>query len=393
MQFTVIPDKGSQCWSRLNIDAIFDKYLCQSATENNTINLELPIQALSRALKTVSNATDVWIRLTKKDNVPILALTIHTSTTVKNNSVVTAERISDEYGDFDLDIDLNDPAWGGVSLTDTRERQTVITQDVPVKVLHPQQVGGLHEPRLREPDVHIYMPNLAQLKSISEKFTKLAIATSASSVGKNAPRLEMSANMHGSLKLAIKTDALSIMSHWNNLVNPELDPTQVEGGSQGVREHPSTRMKELGGPNGENEAGWAKVRIDAKDWSRVLSVGRVSSRVVGALVDETALVMYCWIGGPDDEEESCLTVSVMSNIPNHTDVLIVLHKQFQYMNKAADEHIYRDQWRHDEKHGQFELSITTRNHQYLQRALTTSITDAHERVEAPIMLFQIQVKV
>lgn len=118
--------------------------------------------------------------------------------------------------------------------------------------------------------------------------------------------------MHGSLKLAIKTDSMSIMSHWNNLVNPELDPTQVEGGSQGVRDHPSTRMKELGGPNGELEAGWARVRIDAKDWSKVLSVGRVSSRVVGAVVDETALVMYCWIGGPDDDEESCLTVSMRS---------------------------------------------------------------------------------
>lgn len=312
VQFTVIPDKGSQCWSKLQIDTIFDKYICQSASDKNTINLELPLQALSRALKSAHSATDVWIKLTKKDNVPMLSLTIHSSTYVASNSVVTAERINDEYGDFDLDIDLNDPACGGSGFQQHRERQTVVTQDIPVKVLHPTDVGGLHEPRLREPDVHIYMPNLAQLKSISERFAKLAMSTSVSTANKNAPRLEMSANMHGALKLAIKTDALSIASHWTNLVNPELDATQFEGGEQAIRDHPSTRMRELGGPDGQNEAGWAKVRIDAKDWSRVLSVGRVSSRVVGCLLDDTALVMYCWIGGPDDDEESCLTVSLTS---------------------------------------------------------------------------------
>ena len=30
----------------------------------------------------------------------------------------------------------------------------------------------------------------------------------------------------------------------------------------------------------DEEAGWAKVRIDGKDWGRVLSVGRLSPKVV-----------------------------------------------------------------------------------------------------------------
>lgn len=230
------------------------------------------------------------------------------------NSVVKATKLDDdEFGDFDLDVDLNDPDFGGAGLTSTRERQTVITQDIPVKVLPMQAVEGLHEPRLREPDVHIYMPNLAQLKSISERFTKLATtSTSSSSATKTAPRLEMSANMSGSLRLAVKTDALTIASHWTNLTNPDLDPTQFEGGSQAVRDHPSMRMRELGGLTGEDEAGYATVRIDAKDWSRVLSVGRVSSRVIGCLLHDLALVMYCWIGGAEEEEESCLTYFISS---------------------------------------------------------------------------------
>ena len=137
-----------------------------------------------------------------------------------------------------------------------------------------QVVEGLHEPRTQEPDVNIYLPSLQQVKSISERFTRLALATKAGLGPGVAPRLELSANMHGSLKIAIRTDALSISSVWTGLVNPELDPANVEGGSQGIRDHPSTRMKALG------EDHWATVRVDAKDFARVLSVGRLGARVI-----------------------------------------------------------------------------------------------------------------
>ncbi|KAK4933915.1 Checkpoint protein hus1, partial [Elasticomyces elasticus] len=232
VQFTVIPDKGSQCWCKLNIDTIFEKYTIQSASEKNTINLELPLPALSRALKSAAGSHDVMIRLTKKDNVPILCLTIMNETRASFQFVVKAQRDEDEFGDFDIDVDLNDPEFGGAGAESFRDRNTVITQDIPVKVLPMQSVSTLHEPRLREPDVHIYMPNLAQLKGISEKFTKLAISTATGSITKSAPRLEMCANMHGQLKLGVKTDALSISSHWTGLVNPELDAAQFDGGSQ-----------------------------------------------------------------------------------------------------------------------------------------------------------------
>lgn len=86
--------------------------------------------------------------------------------------------------------------------------------------------------------------------------------------------------MHGSLKIAIKTDALAISSVWTGLTNPELDPSVVQGGSQGIRDHPSTRMRVLGGEHGDLEEGWARVKIDGKDWGKVLSVGRLGGRVI-----------------------------------------------------------------------------------------------------------------
>ena len=89
--------------------------------------------------------------------------------------------------------------------------------------------------------------------------------------------------MHGELRLGIKTDALQCESKWAGLTNPELDPGQVEGGVEGVREHPSTRMKER-----EGEEGWAVVRIDGRDWGRVLSVGRLGGRVIACEF------LWCW---------------------------------------------------------------------------------------------------
>ena len=162
-----------------------------------------------------------------------------------------------------------------------RERETVITQEIPVRVLHPSVVDGLHEPRCREPDVHIILPSLIQLKSISERFTKLAMDTAKAgplTSSASGPKLELSANMHGSLKLAIATDALRISSVWTALVNPPLDPAQLS--QTELDQLPSERMRALGENSGDGEEGWAKVMIDGKDWGRVLSVGRLSPKVV-----------------------------------------------------------------------------------------------------------------
>lgn len=311
VRFTVIPEKGSQVWSVLKIETVFDTYICVSASPQNTINLEVPIQALQRALKSALGATSAQIRLTKKDNVPLLSLTIVTNSFSGGSRLVAtptthiASGVDEEYGEFDFSLDLNE----GGSMGPARERETVITQDIPVKVLPMQAVEQLLEPRTQEPDVHIYLPNLAQLKSISERFTRLALNTRTGSASGSAPRLELSANMHGSLKIAVKTDALSISSVWTGLANPELDPSHYEDGSQGIQNHPSTKMRELGGPDGQNPAGWSRVRIDGKDWSKVLSVGRLSARVIACFMNDAGLILYVYLPSEEDAaEESCLTV-------------------------------------------------------------------------------------
>jgi HUS1 checkpoint protein len=211
---------------------------------------------------------------------PLLALTIATTSSSNSYSAISsAGNNDDEFG-----ADFDNPFGSG-------SRETIITQEVPVRVLGPDTVAGLHEPNVREGDVHIILPPLMQLKSISDRFTKLALAGAKSATTRT--RLEVAANMHGCLKMSIKTDAMNISSVWTDLSNPDLDPTQITGGEIGVAEHPSTRMKLLGSADGRSEEGWASVRIDGKDWGKVMSVGRLGGRVIACKC--THLRSMLWI--------------------------------------------------------------------------------------------------
>ncbi|KAF2491817.1 Hus1-like protein [Lophium mytilinum] len=306
--FTIIPEQGTQVWAVLSIDSIFEVYNIQSAA-NNVVNLEVPLAPLTTALRSALQATSASIRLTKKDNIPLLALTIVTNSSINPRGAISTTGNSQEDSAFGNGYE--ESAFG-------RERETIVTQEIPVKVLSADSVSGLHEPRCREPDVHIMLPPLAQIKGISDRFTKLASGGAKPGAGMtaaNAPRsrLELSANMHGCLKLSIRTDAMNISSVWTGLTNPELDPSQVQGGEEGIAEHPSTRMKALGSADGRSDQGWATVRIDGRDWGKVMSVGRLGGRVIACFCHEHALILYVYLPNDNEgEDESVLTYYMSS---------------------------------------------------------------------------------
>lgn len=339
VRFTVIPEQGTQVWAVLSIDAIFDTYTIQSAAPNNTINLEVPLAPLQRALKSAQNAIAANIRLTKKDNIPLLSLTITTQTiggSISSNQGLHNSGTEDGAAGSQAFREEHDGYLGGKT-----DRETVITQDVPVRVLAPASVEGLHEPRCREPDVHIVLPNLLQLKSISDRFTKLALSTKSG--GKtgfggiaSGPKLELSGNMHGCLRLALNTDAMRINSLWTGLENPELDPSQVADGEEGLANHPSTRMKALGDAAGQSDQGWATVRIEGRDWGRVLSVGRLGGRVIACFCDEHALILYVFLNSNEPGAgESVLTVSRPSPMKEMSTHLTIGGLQYYISSYAA----------------------------------------------------------
>ncbi|KAI1822921.1 checkpoint protein Hus1/Mec3 [Xylaria intraflava] len=317
VRFTVIPDTGSQVWASLSIDFIFDKWTIQSAEPNNTINLELPLLPLQRALKSATNAVSASLRLTKKEGVPILSMTITTSTPPANQGAVrfNPNSVSRAPGNDPYDDDDGIFAPEPLETNLQREREKVITQDIPVRVLHPETVESIMQPRVREPDVHIQLPPLLQLKAISDRFTKLAVASSSGSASAVNPKLELSANMHGDLRLRLDTDSLDVESRWRGLENPELDPSQLPCA---IEDHPSTRFKNAG------PGKWATVRVDGRDWSRVLSVGRLDGRVIACFADDHALILYVYIPHHDDPQadDSVITVRFLSPSPERLDSLV-----------------------------------------------------------------------
>lgn len=287
--------------SVLSIDSIFEDYTIASQAENNTINLELPLLPLQRALKSALSAISASLRLTKADGVPVLCLTVTTNHTAASLTGRAANAhgigsvppdvlfggMDDEYfREESLEPNLLAGGRFGGGLNGGEQRETTVVHNIPIRVLSQASVEQIHQPKVREPDAHVLLPPLLQLKSISDRFTKLALATASGASASAAtiagsglsnahvPKLELSANMHGNLKLSIRTDALDICSSWTGLTNPALEPDQVDGGEEGVRNHPSTVLQERG-PDA-----WATVRIDGRDWGRVLSVGRMGGRVI-----------------------------------------------------------------------------------------------------------------
>jgi HUS1 checkpoint protein len=234
---------------------------------------------------------------------------------------------SDPFGDNAFREESLDANMGG-------DRETIVTQNIQIRVLTADSVEEIHEPRVREPDAHIILPSLIQLKAISDRFTKLSMATAtggARSSSASAPKLELAANMHGSLKLSISTDALNISSVWTGLNNPELDPKQVEDSEGGLEGHPSTKLR-AAGPDA-----WSTVRIDGRDWSKVLSVGRLGGRVIACkfvvlgrimlisigFANEHALILYVYLSNYDGGgDESVLTVSFFIDV---LQIVLTLH--------------------------------------------------------------------
>ena len=216
---------------------------------------------------------------------PLLSLTIATNNlnTSRPTISTTSTNLNSDEDSFPLETTESEAfAEPEVQHFFPHDRETTITQELPVIVLAPASVASIHEPQCPQPDVHVMLPPLLQLKAISERFTKLALSTSstasnnlASELSPSYSRLILSANAHGVLRIGVDTAALKIESKWEGLVNPELDPEQIEGGEEGVRGHASTRMKEKQG-----DEAWSVVRVEGRDWNRVLGVGRMGGRVI-----------------------------------------------------------------------------------------------------------------
>ncbi|RPB16206.1 Hus1-like protein [Morchella conica CCBAS932] len=136
IHFTLMQEPTVQVFATLSKETLFSTYRIASAS-SNTINLEVPLPILLRALRSCASSPTATLRLTKRaaDNVPILCITVST----------------------------------------TPSSSTLVTQEVPVRVLAPATVAGLCEPEVPPPQVSVVLPGLAAVRGVVERMNRLGV--------------------------------------------------------------------------------------------------------------------------------------------------------------------------------------------------------------------------
>ncbi|KAJ3289563.1 hypothetical protein HK104_007379 [Borealophlyctis nickersoniae] len=225
-------------------DRIFEAYHIESAAENNSIWMELSGELFVRALKSSQQASDVTMKLTKKQNLPTLSFSI-----------------------------TNQSRSG---------KPVLLVQDVPIRVLSVREAEELKEPVIVDYQVHILLPQLHHVRTITERMK--AIGT----------HLLVSANMSGEFTLKVETDAVKVETFFKNLINPELDPSQVD-----VSEQPSMNR---------NPHTFAEVRVDVRDFAKFLHSSVINPRnVVCCIIEGIGLMLYVYLGEGTDGDDGAFT--------------------------------------------------------------------------------------
>ncbi|KAI9355022.1 checkpoint protein Hus1/Mec3 [Zopfochytrium polystomum] len=173
IQFIIAnPDQGLQTYSQINLSHVFDEYRIESLNQNQIL-LEVPGEHWVRSLRSAQQTSDTMMKLTKKNGLPILSLSITTNSRT------------------------------GKSM--------YLIQDIPVRVLTQDQAQDLREPKVPEPEVNIIMPSLLSVRNIVDRMKALS------------NDLTVSANNSGEFTLRAETDLVSVETFYKDLINPEIE--------------------------------------------------------------------------------------------------------------------------------------------------------------------------
>ncbi|KAJ2655321.1 Checkpoint protein hus1 [Coemansia sp. RSA 1199] len=229
---------GLQMWSDVDPRALFSSYRVESL-HNNEIHLELHIDNLQRALRSAHNSQTATLKLTKKQNLPVLSLSVQSMSSTGHT--------------------------------------TLVCQDVPVRVMTPEQVQAMREPEVPDAHVHIMMPELSTVRSVVERMRLLG------------DRVSVAANGEGQLTLRVASDRVDITTYWRGLANMTYDSTN----------------EQVARPAHE----FSVATVDMRNFTRFLHSYHVAPKnVICAILEHHALVFYVYIGsanGSDIDEQSC----------------------------------------------------------------------------------------
>ncbi|SNX87627.1 related to protein hus1, required for S-M and DNA damage checkpoints [Melanopsichium pennsylvanicum] len=223
---------GTQIWSQMQVDSIFQDYRIESNFQNH-INLEVSPDTLLKALRSANNAYSVILRLAKRNKDPLLSFSISSQSRT------------------------------GAKLE--------VVQDVLIKVLKPAEMSRIVEPLCPEPDVHIILPKLLDLRTVTEHMRSLSDVVT------------LSANKQGQLRLSVMEHQVSLDTTWSNLAHPTIDASQS-----------STVNNQLSDPSHHKS-----VNLEIKSFLKFLSSYVVATTTIACICSNHCAIFYVYISHVD----------------------------------------------------------------------------------------------
>lgn len=229
---------GVQIWATLDVASVFSDYRIESHNQNE-ITVEVVAESFARALRSAAGATEVMLRLGKRDGEPLLSLSI-------------------------------------VMVSQTGAKLDV-TQEVLVRILRVSEMSLITEPLCPTPDVrartltqvYIVTPPLAEVKAMAEQIKPLAT------------HVCLSANHNGALRLAIVGSDVVGEATWTGL------------------EHPSVQAPAPSRPEANPHA-FREVHLNVRALQSVLNSANVAKSTVACLCTGYCAVFYVYLNGQTD---------------------------------------------------------------------------------------------
>lgn len=145
-----------------------------------------------------------------------------------------------------------------------------ILQDLPVQ-MKKYGSNAIKEYAWGEPNVYIRLPTpLTSLMKIADRFKSLS------------KRVTIMANNEGTLELASNAEGVRVKSTWKNM------QVVLTEDSEGM---PSQGLDTL-----------YMCTVRAREWYSILQVSSVAQKIVLGIIDQQALVLYCYIDGIEDDQ-------------------------------------------------------------------------------------------
>ncbi|CDZ97840.1 Checkpoint 9-1-1 complex, HUS1 component [Phaffia rhodozyma] len=243
---------GVQVWSQVNQDLIFSSYRIES-NQANEIHISILIQPLLTVLKSalaLEGKGEVVVKLAKR---PVGQPTALTGSEPGAPAVMKPMLVWEIGGDSRLN------------------RPPPLSHELHIKVLKTPEVEQLKEPLCPEPDIHIVLPPLSSLRTVTDHLSRLS------------SHVSVSANNLGELKLEAGRDernGVEVRTSWKGLNVPK-----VNSDSQSTQDRSQP-------PPGH----FFNTLVSIKSLLRFLNAHCIQGSTIACICENHSLIIYLYIG-------------------------------------------------------------------------------------------------